>query len=126
MLNAKTFTLNVKTVFNPRLANGFNNPHYPVYKYGAFSINENGRIVIGKFDNHKSCKQIRINHYFTKSEEEFRAKVAKGNVDTSSRTFDEFVKWDKNDVYDGIMLRYSEQMKRNIQNNRKPPPPVCA
>jgi hypothetical protein len=127
MLNAKSFMLNVKTVFNPRLVNGHNNPHYPVYKYGAFSINENGHIVIGKFDTHKSCKQIRINHYFTKSEEEFRAKVTKGNVDTSSRTFDEFVKWDKNDVYDGIVLRYSEELKRNMQNgpNSTPLPRAC-
>jgi len=119
MLNAKSFMLNVKTVFNPRLANGYNNPHYPIYKYGAFSINENGHIVIGKFDSHKSCKQIRINHYFTKSEEEFRAKVARASADTSTRSFNEFVQWDKNDVYDGIMLRYSKEIKRNMQNCTK-------
>jgi hypothetical protein len=129
MLNAKSFMLNVKTVFNPRLANGYNNPHYPIYKYGAFSINENGRIVIGKFDNHKSCKQIRINHYFTKSEEEFRAKVARASADTTlPRSFDEFVQWDKNDVYDGIMLRYSQQIKRSMQDcaTCSPRQRVCA
>jgi hypothetical protein len=107
-----SFMLNVKTVFNPRLASGYNNPHYPIYKYGAFSINENGHIVIGKFDHRKSCKQIRINHYFTKSEEEFRAKVARGTADKYlPRRFESFVHSDKNDVYDGIMLRYSNKLK---------------
>ncbi len=123
-----SFMLNIKTVFNPRLANGYNNPHYPIYKYGAFSINENGHIIIGKFDNNKSCKQIRINHYFTKSEEEFRAKVARGSADkTPDRSFDNFVQVDKNDIYDGIMLRYSKQIKGNIQNSTKcnPRPRVC-
>jgi hypothetical protein len=115
-----SFMLNVKTVFNPRLANGYNNPHYPIYKFGAFSINENGHIVIGKFDNHKSFKQIRINHYFTKSEEEFRAKVARGTADKLlPRTSDNFVHWDRNDIYDGIMLRYVTQIKRNIQRSGK-------
>jgi hypothetical protein len=114
---ADSFMLNIKTVFNPRLANGYNNPHYPIYKYGAFSINENGSIVIGKYDNDKSCKQIRINHYFTKSEEEFRAKVTRGTADKYlERSFDNFVQWDRNDIYDGIMLRYSERVKRNVQN----------
>ena len=116
-----SFMLNIKTVFNPRLANGYNNPHYPIYKFGAFSINENGHIIIGKFDNNKSCKQIRINHYFTKSEEEFRAKVARGSADkTPDRSFDNnFVQSDKNDIYDGIMLRYSEEIKRNMQKRTK-------
>ena len=123
-----SFMLNIKTVFNPRLANGYNNPHYPIYKYGAFSINENGHIIIGKYDHHKSCKQIRINHYFTKSEEEFRAKVARGSADkTPDRSFDNFVQVDKNDIYDGIMLKYSKQIKGNIQNSTKcnPRPRVC-
>jgi hypothetical protein len=111
-----SFMLNIKTVFNPRLASGCNNPHYPIYKYGAFSINENGHIVIGKYDNDKSCKQIRINHYFTKSEEEFRAKVARGTADTKcDRSPDNFGQWDRNDVYDGIMLRYSEPIRKNIR-----------
>jgi hypothetical protein len=115
-----SFMLNVKTVFNPRLANGYNNPHYPIYKYGAFSINENGHIIIGKYDNNKSCKQIRINHYFTRSEEEFRVKVARGTADKYlRRSFDNFVQWDKNDIYDGIMLRYSKQIKGNKQNGTK-------
>ena len=123
-----SFMLNIKTVFNPRLANGYNNPHYPIYKYGAFSINENGHIIIGKYDHHKSCKQIRINHYFTKSEEELRAKVARGSADkTPDRSFDNFVQVDKNDIYDGIMLKYSKQIKGNIQNSTKcnPRPRVC-
>ena len=122
-----SFMLNVKTVFNPRLVNGYNNPHYPIYKYGAFSVNENGRIIIGKFDNHKSCKQIRINHYFTKSEEEFRAKAARGTADTSPlRKIDNFVKSDKNDIYDGIMLRYSKEIIANMQrSNKLQPAPSC-
>jgi hypothetical protein len=123
-----SFEEKIKTVFNPRLVNGYNNPHYPIYKYGAFSINENGHIIVGKVDHNKSFNQVRINHYFTKSTEEYRAKAARGTADTSPlRRFENFVQVDKNDIYDGIMLRYSEQIKLNMQQSPKcnPRPRVC-
>ena len=111
-----SFMLNIKTVFNPRLVSGYNNPHYPIYNHGAFSINENGRIVVGKFDRDKSCKHIRINHYFTKSKEEFQAKVARGSADTTpDRRPDHFVHWDRNEMRDEIMLRYSNRIKAAMQ-----------
>jgi hypothetical protein len=118
-----SFTFVVKTVFNPRLATGYNNPHYPIYRFGAFSINENGKIIIGKFDTSKSFKQLRVNHYFTKSQEEFSVKVARGTADKYlARSADNFVQWDKNDVYDGIMLRYATQVKRNMRDARERSP----
>jgi hypothetical protein len=111
-----SFTFVIKTVFNPRLAMGCNNPHYPIYKYGACSINENGHIVVGKVDIGRSLRHIRVNHYFTKSEEEFGAKIAKGTADRYlRRSAANFVQWDRNEIYDGIMLRYAPQIKRNLQ-----------
>lgn len=111
-----SFMSNIKTVFNPRLAIGFNNAHYPVYKYGAISVNENGQEIVGKFDNQKSCTQLRINHYFTKSEEEFRAKVEKGTASKfSPRSADNFAHWDRNEIYDATISRYSERIRRTLQ-----------
>lgn len=111
-----SFSSKIKTVFNPRLVIGFNNPHYPVYKYGAISVNENGREIVGKFDRQKSCTQLRINHYFTKSEEEYRAKVARGTGSKfSPRRFESFVDVDRNEIYDTTILRYSERIRRILQ-----------
>jgi hypothetical protein len=115
-----SFEEKIKTVFNPRLVNGYNNPHYPIYKYGACSINENGHIIVGKFDQKKSCKQIRINHYFTKSKEEYRAKAARGTADTSPlRRFENFAQVDKNEIYDPIMLIYSKQIIERMEVGTK-------
>ncbi len=60
--------------------------------------------------------KICVNHYFTKSKEEFIIKCNRGRADlTSVRDMTYFYKYDKNDVYDDEILNYmsSRQMIQN-------------
>ena len=56
-------------------------------------------------------KILRINHYFTKSKEEWISRRSQGRADTASlpdiRTLDEFYAHDNNDIYDQIGKFYA-------------------
>lgn len=61
---------------------------------------------------------LRVNHYHTKSTEEYRKRCAKGRVDIEgSRDFDENLPMhDRNEVEDLGMLTFAEKIKENIRN----------
>lgn len=104
--------IHVKSIVNPRVVMDFRNPHFAIYRKGYSAYNLAKKVVKGPFNNDFSNLEIRINHYFTKSEEEFLAKRNKGLADQNAkRGDDEFVKFDQNDVYDDSMLAISKQLK---------------
>lgn len=113
-----SFMNNVKTIGNPRLMRCAVSPHYPVYLYGSYNVNENGRKLYTPFDFHKSTSIIRINHYYTKSEEECMAKIAKGIVVPKGRerTRETFLQRDRNEVYDDTILRYLPELKKRLDS----------
>jgi hypothetical protein len=107
----------IKTICNPRLIKGFlHSPHYPVYRNRrTYSINENGKVIKGSLnpfpDN--SYEKMRINHYYCKSEAECRAKFSRGLADDDNhekRKWDQFVRFDRNEIYDDIMMRYQKEL----------------
>lgn len=106
----------IKTIANPRIIKKYQHVHYPTYKAGFYNIDELGKRVDG-WSNPRSenTKRIRINHYFTKSKEEWIERRSHGKADTvdknDKRTLDEFYEHDENDVYDDILLKYSKQLK---------------
>lgn len=65
----------------------------------------------------KDTKWIRINHYFTKSKEEWIKRRSQGQADRKDkddvRTIDEFYEHDHNQVYDPIILRYVKKKQSN-------------
>lgn len=105
----------IKTIVNPRKVYAFEHVHYPTYIYGAHSIDENGNIVTGWSHPSMIIEQIRINHYFTKSKEEWieRRKIGKADAKdrTEIRSLEDFKLHDNNDIYDDGMLYYLEKMK---------------
>lgn len=103
----------VKTVCDPRKVAGVLNPHYPEYLTGYYAVDQNFDKVLGAFNKAGVNQNIRINHYFTKSREEFTLKRNRGMAD-SDRVRDpkEFEIHDKNDVYDDSMKRYKAELER--------------
>ena len=101
---------------NPRKVYSFEHVHYPTYILGAHSVDENGRRVDGWKNSAPKINKIRINHYFTKSKEEWieRRKIGKADAKdrTNIRSLEEFELHDNNDIYDDGMLFYVEQMKK--------------
>ena len=70
----------VKTIADPRLAAHAAGPHHFEYSHGL-AVDENHYPVRGPWTKSVSCSTLRINHYVTKSEEEFEAKRARPRAD---------------------------------------------
>lgn len=105
----------IKTILDPKCVIGFFHPHFPLYKPGFHSVDEDGNIVKGYSNKCADPKKIRINHYFTKSEEEWIKRRALGKADKSGggdkRTLDEFHLHDNNDIYDDYILQVMKKGK---------------
>lgn len=71
----------VKLVVNPRRTVVFNSGHDAQYLGGALAVNEQHREVRGPHSLPPSIERLRINHYWTKSVEEFfTRKLSRGDV----------------------------------------------
>lgn len=105
----------IKTIVNPRRTLGFQNPHYACYLEGFKAYDVKG-IVVGEGginEDTSTTEIIRINHYFTKSKEEFIIKRNRGYADQEGlRDLKEFDEYNKNDVYDDTMKDYVEKLKK--------------
>ena len=103
----------VKTICNPRLIQEMISPHYPIYKWGGYSVNENdGKRQWCWFNTDVEHKNIRIVHYKVRSKEEFLKKRARGLGDREGMyDLENFNQYDINDVKDLSMKRYAEHVK---------------
>lgn len=106
----------VKTIANPRFIRVYTHTHSPVYITGFNNVNEDGSIIIGWSNPISNTKLLRINHYFTKSKQEWIERRSRRRSDCADdnniRTMEEFYEHDHNDVYDPIMLPYVEAVKK--------------
>lgn len=99
----------VKSIVDPRKTIGFlSDPHAPIYLPGYHAINEKEEEVVGPILPVISTDIIRINHYFTKSKEEFLQKRSRGRATKSGqRNMQDFIDHDRNDVFDDSMRKYN-------------------
>ncbi len=110
----KDFDMNrhTKSFVNPRKTLCFLNPHYAMYIDGFYPVNLNGTKVEGAM-NDDINDEVRINHYFCKSKEEFMLKIKRGTADGNPiRTMGLFDYHDKNDVYDDSMKIFYDEYER--------------
>lgn len=70
----------VKSIVRPEFVVRAQNPHSFVYTKGMSAVNENGTPVPGAFSSPVSVQKIKINHYFARTEPEYRVKVSKGDA----------------------------------------------
>ena len=78
--NREPKNAHIKTIANPREISYYISPHYPLYKLGAYSVNETGdEHLYVWFSDKREYKNLRINHFYTKSEEKYlNEKVKRG------------------------------------------------
>lgn len=94
----------IKSIVNPRAVLAVMSPHHCWYKNGKYAVDENKEQIVGEALYAKncsmsctmfnSCNVLRINHYWTKSEEELKIKCQRGYPDGHA-----------NPVYESIMER---------------------
>jgi glycosyl transferase family 92 len=70
----------IKSIVDPRRAADCVTPHHFTYHDG-FAVDENGYPIVGARTSYISFARFRINHYYTKSEAEFRAKLTRRRPD---------------------------------------------
>lgn len=107
----------IKTICNPRKVIKPLDPHSFTYEKNYYCVNEDSKKIYGPFNKGCSYKKLRINHYFSKSKNEYIKKKDRGLADHTEnlkRTMDDFYAHDKNDVYDYIMEKYVPRLKTNL------------
>ena len=101
----------IKSIVNPRKVVVFRNPHFAFFIKGFYTYSVLGEKLKEALVSQIS-DEIRINHYFCKSKEEYVAKKAKGLADQlGERAENDFRDHDQNDVYDDSMDPYIEMLK---------------
>ena len=115
----------VKTVANPRKIKFLIYPHHANYFEDFRAVNENGKIVPNHSNNPVTADKIAINHYYTKSKEEFVKKIQRGRSDIPVNTYgmNTFEHYNCNEVFDDGILKYRDartfkQESRNQKLNR--------
>ena len=105
----------VKNVVNPRKTEFVTNPHCPRYFGDFVSVNENGAPVTE--DNFPvTVEKIAVNHYYTKSREEFARKIWRGRTDIFFNAYNMnlFDSYDRNEVFDDGILKYRAARAQNF------------
>lgn len=77
--------IHIKSIINPQQALNPLNPHYFQMKPGATYIDVKHSPITSAFNDHYTLDVAQINHYFTKSEEEFIKKAERGRADTGEK-----------------------------------------
>ena len=102
----------IKTIAIPECVKKYKQPHYPIYKKGFFNINTFGIIVPEWYSKIENYHLLKINHYFTKSKQEWIMRHAKGNSCMGAiRNLQVFFEHDNNDVYEAFPKQYSDAIK---------------
>ena len=73
--------LHIKSIVNPRRVLTFNNAHSATYFPTSACYDEAGRLISFYQNGSNSTDKIQINHYYTKSLEEYMEKCSRGRAD---------------------------------------------
>ena len=96
----------IKTICDPSRVISVST-HYPTYVRGFYNLDENGEKIDGPLTQAVHFSKIRINHYFTKSREEFMLKRNRGMADNNGiRNVSDFDSHDQNVIHDTEILSH--------------------
>ena len=97
----------VKSICDPLRVLAWNYPHQPKYLRNFDSLDENASVVKTVGTEKVSFEKIRINHYFSKSWEEFLRKKSRGFADSlRERDVQDFYANDRNEILDTEILSH--------------------
>lgn len=107
----------IKCICKSRYLIGYSSPHYfntemPIYDEDFnIIISSNG----GVMPKTNSCSQIRINHYITKSLQDFENKLQRGRATVDYKRYkDFFLDYDQNNIYDDSALKIVQKIKNKF------------
>ncbi|MBR1646873.1 MAG: glycosyltransferase family 92 protein [Selenomonadaceae bacterium] len=105
----------IKTIANPRAVNYFYNPHFAIRFVGFRAVNETGNFVEEFYNLPVTADKIAVNHYYTKSHEEFLAKFNRGRSDVlAGYSLNWFDNYNRNEIFDDGILKYRAARAQNF------------
>ena len=107
----------VKSVTNPRRVFYFFNPHFAKYFDGFKSVNAAGMEFAGAGIYPVAADKIVVNHYYTKSREEYaKTKMSRGWACSNENPYslNLFEIYDRNEVFDDGILKYRAARAQNF------------
>ena len=121
------FNKHIKSIVQPTKVLGIKNPHYCFY-YGNKTAVDEKHCSIGSpsnihncnnaFTENNSIEKIRINHYHTKSEEDYIAKIKRGYSDRTGeqRPSVEYseINFNEETTEDRVILKYLPELKQKL------------
>ena len=111
--------LHVKSIVQPKSVVRGVNPHYfeidgqyymPDSTKVEWARNSTGDLVHGLLNAEPSYSGWRLHHYFTRSKSHWEDRMARGQLGAITRTRDDFVTYDRNDVLDESALPFSARV----------------
>lgn len=108
----------IKTICNPRKVFNFTISYAANYLPGYYAVNGNKDKIPWATSDVVATSDIRINHYYSKSKEEFIKKRARGSGEALGlRHLSEFDEHDRNDVFDDSLRVYNE-LQRKLNSSK--------
>ena len=104
-----TGNVTIKSIVNPRRVDCWWSPHYASYFRDFRSVNSNGAETLHVSGYPIAADKIVVNHYFTKSREEYALKkMPKGSVAVKENYYNAemFDLYDRNEIFDDGILNY--------------------
>ncbi len=101
-----------KTILNPRKVKYMDGPHNGVYFENCYMVNEQGRALPSGNNHPVTADKIVLNHYNTKTREEYTLKIRRGSADGRADepycNDETFKFYDRNEEFDDEILKYRD------------------
>lgn len=106
----------IKSILKPGEVISIINPHYAIYRNHKHTVSENVEKIDRFLSKYHSSNKIRINHYYTKSLEEYKKRISNGSgMKNSARRFEE----DKVNFHDAVndyaIQKYVPELERRME-----------
>jgi ABC-type polysaccharide/polyol phosphate export permease len=113
--------LHIKTIANPQKVVSFADPHHFIMHEGSVYIDAKNNPVTGAYHEPDTKDLIQLNHYFTKSLEEFEAKINRGRaaVDGKRKAEEAYrgafrIMWNSQEDH-ALVNKYLKDLKQSIE-----------
>ena len=106
----------VKSIVNPKLVVNCISPHYCLYYHNYNAATENFERTRGDFSKYHSISKIRINHYISKSREEYLNKINRNHKGSNNFYFfnEEALNFPEETTEDLVIQKYVPQLKQAL------------
>lgn len=104
----------IKSIVQPKTAILPQEPHSFLYLDNQLAVTENKESLFGPWSVTHSVKRLRINHYTTRSLQEYKEKINRGIADFDRLRVWAFEAYDRNEVEDLTIQRFAPQLKQAV------------